>query len=163
MNLKYIPTPGPVVNPKWKQRNKRIAKFIGPNARVLDLGCGSKNLLSYLEHPIDYIGIDYNQPLADLSINFNYDFQLPAKEWDFIVCSGLLEYLDDLDHFFSHVKNYSKRYIFTFHTSSKLRKDLNKQHAVDNEKDFELLLSKYFKIHNIINLKTNTIFACKDI
>ena len=162
-DIDYIPTPSSTVNPKWRRRNYKISKLINPNSKVLDLGCGSKNLLEYLDAPKKYIGIDYKQPLADIEINFNYNFKLPKENWDFIVCSGLLEYLKNIKHFFQHVKNNSVSYIFTFSQSNELRKSLGNPNGLNSVNDFEIILKTYFEIKEQVALKTHTIYLCKDI
>ncbi len=160
--MTYIPTPSSVDHPKWKQRNIAIAKYIESNSKVLDLGCGAKNLLSYIDTSY-YTGIDYNSKYADIDINFNYDFVLPVDDWDYIVCSGLLEYLIDLDHFFKTIQKNSSTYIFSIMTNNEARIRLNNINAIKTVEKFIDKLEKNFVIENRIMLKTHNLFICKDL
>ena len=111
----FYSTVGPTLNPTWTKRNKKIGSYIPNRSKVLDLGCGSKDLLEYI-NPKEYIGVDYQQPIADLNINLNDTFECPRPnkgKWSHIVCSGVLEYLIDIDLFFKTIKGNSKCYIFT--------------------------------------------------
>jgi SAM-dependent methyltransferase len=159
----YIPTPSSTLSPKWTKRNKRIADEIPEQMSILDLGCGSKDLLNYLNNPKKYIGIDYNQPLADIQINFNNEFVLPKGEWNYIVCSGLLEYLLDLDYFFKQIKFCSKFYIFTFFTTYSKRSRLNNPNEIESITEFEGKLSSYFEITKVAKIKEHNIYVCKDM
>ena len=160
----YIPTPGPTLNPRWTRRNRFISDLINQNSTVLDLGCGSKDLLRYLKMPANYFGIDYNQPYADLSINFNNDFSLPKDNWDYIVCSGLLEYLINLDKFFNTIKNNASVYILTFYKPKGKRGAFGNPNTLESVDEFEMLVSKYFDIIQLTQkMKQHNIYVCKDI
>lgn len=144
-------------NVPWSGRNLKISSFIDDNSLVLDLGCGNKDLLKYIK-PKKYIGIDLND-FSDFKINFNEKFVLPALETrDYIVCSGLLEYLYDLDYFFNAIKDKSKIYIFTFW---KKHKSIENPFAI--EVRFRDKLEKYFTIEKIDNWTSHQIFICKDL
>lgn len=156
----FIPTQSSTLNPKWTGRNKQISKFIENNTNVLDLGCGSKDLLNYLR-PKKYVGVDYKQPLCDIEINLNTNFVLPDGPWDYLVASGVLEYLDNLENFFSKINSSSEKYIFTFwklaHKSESI-KNKNLQSLEYTEK----LIEKYFDIIDTDKFRNHVIFICKN-
>lgn len=158
--IDYVPTINSTKNPSWTGRNKTIASYVTDNTNIIDLGCGSKDLLNYIK-PSTYLGIDYNQPLADLEINFNEDFQLPSGNWDYLVSSGLLEYLFDLELFFSKIKQNSKHYIFTYWEiahKAKAIKNPKVQH-IDVVKD---LISQNFIVTKTTKYREHIIFVCID-
>ena len=159
----YIPTPGPTLNPKWTRRNRFIAGMIPEQMSILDLGCGSKDLLRYIKSPKKYLGVDYNQPLADLSINFNNKFSLPIDSWDYIICSGLLEYLLNVDNFFKQITRHSQSYIFTFYKPYNNRQRLNNPNTIKSVADFEKILNANFQIIQIEELTNHFVYVCKDI
>lgn len=162
MKNTYIPTPGPTLNPKWTRRNRFIATMIPEQMSILDLGCGSKDLLRYIKSPKKYLGVDYNQPLADLSINFNNKFSLPTDSWDYIICSGLLEYLLDVDNFFKQITHNSQSYIFTFYKPYSNRQRLKNPNTIKSVADFEKILNANFQIVQIEELTNHFVYMCKD-
>lgn len=156
----YVPTPSSTINPSWTDRNKIIASNILPNSNILDLGCGHKDLLNYIT-PKTYLGIDYND-VADLSINFNLDFTLPDENWDYIVCSGLLEYLNDIPKFLLTIKHHAKRYIISYWSkNSELRSPNNLPEFT--MMNFEEEINRNFQILSKLNWKKHTIFILEDL
>ena len=98
--------------PHWTRRNKLIGEeILLPNKSVLDLGCGAKDLLKYY-HPSTYLGVDIAET-ADLIVNFDEEFELPGG-WDYIVNSGILEYVDNLDRYLEKISKLGNEYIFTW-------------------------------------------------
>lgn len=131
-------------DPAWSFRNKFISSLIPPNCSVLDLGCGTKDLLKYIA-PSKYLGVDYYSEYADLKINFNEKFEIPPGHWNYIVCSGLLEYLDNLDIFFSTIKDSADNYIVTYWKSYKEIKNPNKVNSINS---FAETIEQHFQITN---------------
>lgn len=100
-------------NPPWTKRNEKIAKeLLLPNKSVIDLGCGAKDLLRYYT-PSRYLGIDGGSKEADVIIDLDTDFTLPTG-WDYVVNSGILEYLLDINVYLEKIKNLGNEYIFTW-------------------------------------------------
>lgn len=77
--------------------------------RVLDIGCGSANMLEYLPENIDYVGFDDslsyikaaekrfskdNYSFICQSINFAQDFE---EKFDVIMANGVLHHLSDIE------------------------------------------------------------------
>jgi cyclopropane fatty-acyl-phospholipid synthase-like methyltransferase len=99
-------------NPHWTRRNKLIGEtMMDPGKSVLDLGCGAKDLLKYYK-PSDYLGVDIAET-ADLIVDFDKEFELPAG-WDYVVNSGILEYVDDPDRYLKKISTLGKEYIFSW-------------------------------------------------
>jgi hypothetical protein len=99
-------------NPHWSRRNKLIAEeLLEPNKTVLDLACGAKDLLKYYT-PRDYLGVDIVET-ADLIIDLDKDFQLPSG-WDYVVNSGILEYVDDVDCYLKKIQDLGNEYVFSW-------------------------------------------------
>ena len=97
--------------PHWEHRNKMISEMMVPNKKVIDLGCGAKNLLKFYK-PSVYLGVD-GIPSADLIIDLNSDFKLPGG-WDYAVNSGILEFVNRPDLFLEKIKTTSKEYFFSW-------------------------------------------------
>lgn len=86
--------------------------FIAPNKRVLEIGCGIGNLLDQLK-PSFGVGIDISPRMIDEAKrkfpNLHFyageakDFQ-QLGQFDYIILSGLLGELDDIQQFFEDIK-----------------------------------------------------------
>lgn len=161
----YISTPDWDISttPIWTIRNKFISNYISPNSNIVDLGCGNKDLLKYVI-PKNYLGVDFENPYADLNLNLNLDFNLSNINFDidYIVASGLLEYLDDVGSFFKNIKCNSKFYIFTYwKIKNKIYNLKNKNaYSIDH---LESLINQNFSIVETDKWKQHNIYICKDI
>lgn len=154
---KYVETPSPILNPRWTGRNQTISKHIAPNSSVLDLGCGAKDLLNYAT-PAKYIGIDYyTNEYADIKADFNTDFELPEFDWDYIVCSGLIEYLSNVDRFLSLLEHKSKYVIITFWSGAK--DGISNPNVIKTVKDFDSLFCKHFQVESICKWSQHHIYV----
>lgn len=154
----FVPTPSSTLNPSWTNRNKVIGSNINNNSSVLDLGCGHKDLLNYIT-PKTYLGLDFND-IADIVVNFNEDFDLPEGDWDYIVCSGLLEYLVNVPRFIEKIKGRSKTYILSYWSkNNQLREPANlpkfsvEDFIQETKNNFEVVSNLEWKGHLIIIAK----------
>lgn len=155
----FIPTPGRTTNPGWTGRNEAIAAYIEPSTSILDLGCGSKDLLKYTS-PSTYCGVDhFSNTVADVQIDLNSDFHLPEGTWDTIVCSGLLEYLEDLDHFFFRIKPKVNKLIITFWRSAAT--GINNPNVPQSTAVFEDILKSHFTVTHQSLWKGHDIYVCE--
>lgn len=157
---KFISTKKETCSPAWSERNQRIGSLISQNCKILDLGCGENDLLNYIS-PSKYVGIDCNSKSADIQLNFNETFFLPTDDWDYIVCSGLLEYISDIEIFFNTIKNSSKKYIFTFWKKNKNIREKNGLLGISII-EFEKLIEKNYKILNQSAWRSHVIYVCQD-
>jgi predicted TPR repeat methyltransferase len=91
-------------------RLRQIAKIINdihPSSMV-DLGC-AKGTLRTLTPEIKYVGCDFAMPEGKADFEFhNCDFnngKLPQaiNNCELIACSGLLEYIEDMNHFIGQI------------------------------------------------------------
>lgn len=100
-----------LLNPHWEHRNRIIASMIESNKTVIDLGCGAKNLLKFCE-PARYLGVD-GIPSADVVIDLNSNFTLPTG-WDYVINSGILEFVIRPDLYLEKIKTLGDVYIFSW-------------------------------------------------
>lgn len=156
----FIQTKKETLSPGWTERNQKIASLISQNSKILDLGCGEKDLLNYVS-PSKYIGIDYQSNSADIRLNFNNSFVLPKDEWDYIVCSGLIEYISDIHLFFESIKNNSRLYVFTFWTKNESIREKNGLLGVSIN-EFKEILNKNYSIIEATSWKSHEIYVCQD-
>jgi hypothetical protein len=94
--------------PAWDGRNRLIADLIPFGSSVLDLGAGAQTLAGYLKagcqyQPCDCVRSSDNVWLCD----FNRDRYLAVRQrFDYVVVSGLLEYIHDPRKFLGVVRSY---------------------------------------------------------
>jgi hypothetical protein len=142
-----------LTNPHWEYRNKIIAEMMTTNKRVLDLGCGAKNLLKFYT-PSVYLGVD-GIPSADLVVDLNSDFTIPGN-WDYAVNSGILEFVVRPDLYLEKIKNLSSEYIFSWWRGTGWGRM--------SFEDIEDLISKNYKIVEIKEMGlVNKIYRCNNI
>lgn len=111
------------VEPSWQRRNRtyhrllqRIARFhVLPGASVLEIGCGSGDLLAALE-PGRGVGVDVSPRMVDLARTKHpeLEFRVAAGEeldlgetFDYVVLSDLVPYAYDLVALFEAVARHS--------------------------------------------------------
>jgi ubiquinone/menaquinone biosynthesis C-methylase UbiE len=129
---------------RWNHRNRyyyqdldRLHRFlIPPGSRVLEIGCGTGNLLAAVQPKVG-VGVDFSQPLIhraqskypDLQFycldaetltpdDFFGDFESTDAQFDFIILSGVLGHLGDIQRVLQQLQVFCHartRLILTFH------------------------------------------------
>jgi SAM-dependent methyltransferase len=94
-------------------RTRYIARTFGKylSGKLLDVGC-DKGVMRQLLPEIDYLGIDVaGEP--DLTINLEKIDRLPFQDgqFDCVLCSDVLEHLDNLHFVFNELVRVSGRYL----------------------------------------------------
>jgi hypothetical protein len=140
-----------LTDPPWENRNRIISEMMIPYKNVVDLGCGSKNLLKFYT-PKLYLGVD-GIPSADMVVDLNGDFKIP-NNWDYAVNSGILEFVTRPDLYLEKIKDISKEYIFSWWRGAGWGRM--------SFTDIELLISKNYKILEIKEMGlVNKIYKCQ--
>jgi cyclopropane fatty-acyl-phospholipid synthase-like methyltransferase len=95
---------------------KVMVKFIKPNSSVLDIGCGQQHLKLYLPENCDYFGCDLYQRFKNTFIwNINKDVcPISVHYFDYIVCSGIIEYIRDVPKFFKTIYDKANNFIVSY-------------------------------------------------
>lgn len=97
----------------WEGRNIIIANLIPAGSRVIDLGAGDMNLASHLKD-CKYIGYDKN-PQHPSILKCDFDVDTPEPEHgDYVVISGVLEYLNFPMSLIKRVKGLADKMIVTY-------------------------------------------------
>jgi hypothetical protein len=83
------------VQPEWDTRNQIIGKLIPAGATVLDLGAGAQTLKKYLQPGCEYQPCDLVKSSDDILLcDFNAGvYPKVTKQYDYVVASGVLEYI----------------------------------------------------------------------
>ena len=91
----------------WDARAEFAAQFIPAGARVLDLSCGRMSVQRFLPNGCSYQGCDIvARDKSTVVCDFNAG-EFPtqaAAEADIIVMLGVLEYVVDVESFFTHLR-----------------------------------------------------------
>jgi hypothetical protein len=106
--------------PHWDERNIVIANLIPDGVSVLDLGSGAQTLRRHLKPGCQYQPCDVIQSSPDvIHCDFNSGIYPVLKtRYDYVICSGVFEYMRDPARFVSEVPKYGKKTIFTFNPSN---------------------------------------------
>lgn len=102
--------------PPWDDRNAIIARHIDAGGSVLDLGAGAQTLPKYLKSRNIYTPCDLIKASPDCIVcNFNQN-QYPQieRQFDFVICSGLLEYIKEPLTFLKRIKPYGGIIILSY-------------------------------------------------
>ncbi len=104
--------------PSWDARNRLIASFIPDGASVLDVGAGHGTLRSYLAPGCTYQPMDC-VPSTEQTILVDFNrgkVPVLTRAYDVVVCSGILEYIDDPAVFLRTVGGWGKRVLISYAT-----------------------------------------------
>jgi hypothetical protein len=116
---------------EWKQRIAHLAKCIDTAGPVVDIGCGMMWLESQLIKGNQYIPVDYvRRDGRTVLLNLNLQ-PWPAIEAEFVVMSGVMEYIRDVPGLLRQLMGCGyRRILFTYCTTEcwwkmSLREQLN--------------------------------------
>lgn len=94
-----------------EERMQYLARTFAPwlQGRVLDVGCDRRHLKKLVPH-LDYFGIDVGGD-PDLVVDLEKTARLPFDDasFDLVLCSEVLEHLDNLHHVFGELVRVSKK------------------------------------------------------
>jgi SAM-dependent methyltransferase len=95
-------------------RRDLAVKFIPPNSRVLDLGCGAMALRDVLPHGCSYTGVDilpHHPGVVVANLNM---MEFPQGEFDVTTLLGVVEYLENPIWTFRKIRERSGKLIFSY-------------------------------------------------
>lgn len=102
--------------PEWDDRNKTIASFIPEGSSVLDLGCGAKTLKRFLGPETTYQPCDLIRSSDEvIQCDFNAGiYPSVVCRYDYVICSGVLEYIRKPKVFLEKIGGLGERLIVTY-------------------------------------------------
>lgn len=109
---------------------------------LMDLGCGVQNAKKYIPQTMRYIPVDLHAHCPDTIIcDFNQG-QFPPHEVEIILCSGVIEYIHDLNWFIHKITAHSQVVIGSYNFSEYFsdRQDIWVNHLTVSE-----LIAKFDK------------------
>jgi hypothetical protein len=106
----------PQAIPSWDDRNRRVAALIPDGSRVIDIGAGAQTLKTYLGGKCRYQPCDLVKSSSDcLLCDFNKNlYPEVAGTYDYVVISGVLEYVKEPRVFLSNTLRYGEATILTY-------------------------------------------------
>jgi len=102
--------------PHWDSRNVLISSLIPDGSSVLDLGSGAQTLRRHLKPGCKYQPCDVVKSSPDVILcDFNAgNYPQPGMEYDFVVCSGIFEYIRRPLEFLQRISTLGRTIIFSF-------------------------------------------------
>ncbi len=95
----------------WKERIEKLISYVdNEDYQLCDIGCGEQWTKEFLPENIKYIPVDYTKRTFDTIVCDLNKKELPSTDImkNVVLCSGVLEYIVDLDWFVSSLKNTDK-------------------------------------------------------
>lgn len=99
----------------WKKRNAVIAEMIQDGMCVIDVGAGKQWLKKLIPNTSEYLPVDCVCGSEDTVVyDFNSSYPAPTLVADVVVCSGVLEYIEDVPKFLRIIKSWGNRAILSY-------------------------------------------------
>lgn len=114
--------------PPWDERNAMLASYIPSGSSVLDLGSGAQTLRLHLQGKCQYQPCDLFKSTPDVIVcDFNAGkYPQLASRYDYVVCSGVLEYIWDPGSFVSRAASLGSHMLLSYNIRSNGDKKLNR-------------------------------------
>lgn len=132
----------------WIERIKLLSSYLNSdNLTVCDMGCGKQWLKEHLPQSVTYIPVDYVARTSDTIVCDFDKREMPDQSLlnDVVFCSGILEYIDDIDWFISSISS-AKKIIASYCTIEKFPNlKLRESYAWRNNYSSHELISKFIK------------------
>lgn len=112
----------------WDERTKLLANFVQPKTSVLEFGSARLVLPSFLPEGCIYYNSDLvkrNENTLVIDLNVEPLPELPFV--DYVIFSGVLEYINHIDKVIAHTAAYTNNFLFSYAT-------LNKYSSLDNRR-----------------------------
>jgi hypothetical protein len=93
-----------------------IAKLIPANSSVVDLGCGAMTLKARLAPGCVYQPCDVVQSAPEVLLcDFNAGlYPALSRHYDYVICSGVLEYMRDPMDFLTRISKYGSKILLSY-------------------------------------------------
>jgi hypothetical protein len=105
---------GQALDETWDERSRLMARSIAAASRVVDVGAGAQALRSALPPDCIYVPIDLVPRTPDTIVcDLNHE-QPPALSADYLVASGLVEYITDVPRLVSWMAGVAAHVILSY-------------------------------------------------
>ena len=158
--------------PHWEVMERRIKFMLNmidttSIKSLMDLGCGKLNTKKYLPESVEYIPVDFlKYDKSVIQRDFNAG-EFYFKQADVVFCSGIFEYIYDLDAFVNKISQCTDTILASYIFYGDRPKPSFVINKYDEEEFFDIFKKYGFEIENIIredeknNIGRNTVFLLK--
>lgn len=103
-------------DPPWDARNRLIVSFIPENSSVVDIGSGAMTIKRHLKPACRYQPCDVVQSTPEVILcDFNAAvYPALTEKYDYVICSGVLEYIKDPADFLFRVSRFGKKVLLSY-------------------------------------------------
>lgn len=146
---------------RWVKRMKIASGLVPCGTSVTDLGGGLGDLYWSMRGECDYVSIDL-KPWTDKTLvaDFNRGEFPPVRKADFIVCLGLIEYIEYPETFLESIKKYGDVLVISYRTDSD--GGMTRKNRMGFFAFWELLVKSGWKIETALPISgIETIFKAK--
>lgn len=82
---------------------------VGTEIHVLDVGCANKPYRAWFGPVAEYVGLDVVAgPEVDVVAKSSEKWRLPDAQFDIVLCTQVLEHVEDLEHFLAEIQRVLK-------------------------------------------------------
>ena len=102
--------------PTWDSRNLVVASLVAEGSSVVDVGAGAQTLRKHIKGLVKYTPCDLFKNTPDTHIiDFNEGvYPTGIEQHDYVICSGVLEYVRDPEPFVRFLKASGKTMVLTY-------------------------------------------------
>jgi hypothetical protein len=106
----------------WDERTAMMAALVLPNTSILEFGSGREQLEKFLPagcsyQPADIIARSPRTLVCDLNRDWP---ELPQPHYDYIIFSGVIEYIYDLPRLFAFTRKHATRAVISYAATDQL-------------------------------------------
>ena len=147
--------------PPWDERNQVIGNLIEAGSTVLDIGSGAQTLRGYLPQNCTYQPCDVIKSTPDVIFcDFNAGtYPEPGKYFDYVVCSGVFEYIRKPAEFLNRVPRLGRTVLFSYNPylpgSSKIQRLGNNWVNHFTQEELQVLFQQAGLVWEILQTKNN--------
>jgi hypothetical protein len=105
----------------WDERTALVAMMIDKNTSVLEFGAGRERLKDFLPEGCVYQPSDITMRSADTIVcDLNKNFPALPQTYDYIVLSGVLEYIQNIDTLLQNIRKYCRFAVVVYVSTDRL-------------------------------------------
>jgi len=103
---------------EWDNRTIFMTSLLRPESSILDIGCGKQIAKQHLPDNCIYTPLDLVKRSDDTIVHdFNSNKILELQNiYDYSFCSGVVEYIHDLNIFLEHLCRFSKNILLSYNS-----------------------------------------------
>jgi hypothetical protein len=132
----------------WTDRKYLMSKWIGKDVHsIADFGAGNMSLRNLLREDVAYVPIDYISRTEETVVADFNKYEFPNIFVDCCFCSGVLEYVNDLEWFLDKINQTECRYVLVSYSVKEQNQTIEERrsHAWVNDLTFDELVDLFYR------------------